>query len=955
MKATTLAMDGLQTDPGPFSGAADGALVEAQNVVIQRRGLIEPRPSIVMSVDATLKAGAYDVLHGRYITGNGDYVWGYNGAAWIMRQYGVQTITGPTAFLQGSVHSDYVKGRFLFTSEDGVCEMPLSGGTVAYRAGLPAPSMPMSLLVTGAGAEWLPNNQSVAYRLVLARRRTDGTLMLSPPTAPLIVRNVTGVAVNVQIVLNAAGFAYTPYNVNSSFDALQTGDELWLYRAPVLAAATGVPSDFMRLRAVLPITAGVVPEFTDRLADADWSGPPLYTNSTQFGALQANTRPSYARDICTYNGMTLYLGYKSPHRVVVTCKAIGDIAADPQQTICTKTITGSVTIGLPDITGLSAADVSYLAVGQYITSNVGAARPGIADAKFPADTIIISINVGAGSAVASANALSTVAAGGLIAWDWISVTDTTVSGTQFRMFAKEAAFATVDDTLWFQAHAGNQMGGYSDLEYRWNNAAGRRKDVLLHAIGSDPAGGAPEFRNVQMTFERASLSTTSFVIRSTKPNAFDRVLDRVTGITSKQEGGDGRIAISRNDIPDAVPLLNFKDVGDSSKAALRVLTLKQSALIFKHDGIFQLYGNAPETLSLELIDNTVLPIPVGDYAGEWITQLGDVAYMMSSRGPMAVTEAGAQPFGQDVLETMRRSFGPAFYLLSSAKLTSVASPIAQHVVFAFGSTALAFNVQTGAWTTWTTRRSMTSSWIGVYGSATFATGYVMGTQFDLRTMLGTPITDATSPASGDYFNAPNTCAVTGAVASGAKWSITITAGSEWTPTVGDTMVVNGVLCVVEVVTSATVFEVSAPSAPGTGTATWVEGLPVRVIWTSRTLGDVGVEKRNVAVSFAFDLRALLLRMKAYFKSNYAPSGVQDTEEPQTVLGWITDDALDATYVAESKLFAPDVITCSVPNDVALDWGLRVGFTLTQAKSWFSLGAVTLNALGSGERVGRNRA
>ena len=117
----------------------------------------------------------------------------------------------------------------------------------------------------------------------------------------------------------------------------------------------------------------------------------------------------------------------------------------------------------------------------------------------------------------------------------------------------------------------------------------------------------------------------------------------------------------------------------------------------------------------------------------------------------------------------------------------------------------------------------------------------------------------------------------------------------------------------------------------------------------RTLGTVDADKRYIAASFAFALRALLLRLYGHFQSAYAPNGAQDTETPLILPGW-TD--VTERSIASTLQFAPEVVTCSIPQDVVMDWGLRVGFTMQQARAWFSLGAVTMEAE-SGTNAGRN--
>jgi hypothetical protein len=946
-KVTTLAIGGLQTDPGPFSGAPDGALVEAHNVVYERDGLIEPRGGIAMQSDAVLELASRAIQHGMQIEGESLRTWAEGAGTWIMRRGRTTTITGPTSFTKGRVHSALMKGRVLFTSENGVCEWPQASGTVAYRAGLMQPSMPWGLVTTGGSAgTWLATAQSVAYRFTIARARADGTIMESAPSAPFIVRNTSGSSGGVTLV-PLPGLTYTPWDVNSTFDTLQAGDMLYVYRSPVLNAATGTPSDVMRLRAALPITAGAVQDFTDALSDTQWNGPELYTNARREGIGQARTRPAYARDVCQYGGMLMYAGAKSPMRVVVTCKAIGDISADPQQALCTKTITVTTTAGSLNLTGISAADTKYIAPGQWITLNFGASgAPGSADARFQVNTQINT--VGSGSATITKTALASGAVS-VTVWDWVGVVD---GGTTYRQFAQEPSNTSISETLWLQAHntSGVRMGGYADLEYKWNNASARVKDILLHATGSDEANGQPEFRNVLMVFERASMSSTTFQVISSKPNAFNRTVDHQTGITSTQDGGDARLGISVNDIPDALPEGNFIDIGDLSSPIYRVLAARSSLLVFKGDGVYQVFGTSPASLTVQLLDGTVAP-PRYDIAANWMCARGDAVYMMSSRGPMLVTESGATPFGAAINETLRETFGPGFELASTfTSCAAGASPAQPYALFSYTTASesmiFVYNTQTGAWTTWSTRRPTSALWVASNGAQALGMQDVDGVYYDKRTDMGAAITGSTHPLTGDTFGAGvGTFATITPLGSG-RFDVSIPA-SEWAPEVGDVMIQSGILSVVDTVASPASFAVVSNGTPTTGVVTWEEGYPIRLVWTARTLGTLASEKRNVTLCYGFALRALLLRMQAYFQTSYAPGGVQTTVQPQVVPGW--DGSSDAL------LFAPELLTVGVPQDVILDWGIRVGLTLQQARAWFSLGAVTIDALDSGVRTGRGKA
>ena len=965
MKTTTPITGGLVTDPGPFSGAPSAALVEAQNVVYDRVGLIEPRGGWSMTVDAVMKASVRTIVYGLETTSGNNILIGTDFAgSWTVSNGA--TVTSPSSFALGKTRFARAKSRVLLTSENGVCDVPLPGaGTVGYRAGLPQPSQWWGYL-QGGGSGWLATGTSVAYRFTVFRTLADGTTIESAPTAPLIFRNTTGIGSYITFI-SPPGLAYTPW-APGSFDALKTGDMLRVYRAPRLNAATGVPSDEMRLRASLPITVGfgvaTVPSFEDQLADNQWNGPELYTNTRREGIGQARTRPHYARDMALYQGRMMYAGLTTPQRVAVTCKSIREAAGvNAQECLCTRTITVTTTIGTTALTAISAADVQYIAAGQWITINYGAGgQPGLADARFSVDTQIVSVNVAAGTAVISKNAL----ASGIISvtvWDWVGVEDSANPGYVYRQWAQEPANTTILDTQWLQAPstAGTRMGGYATLEYSFNNApiAKRIRDIVLHATGSDEENGMPEYRNVLMVFERASTSSSTFRVLSTKPNAFDQVVDSVTGITSKATGGHARLGVSVLDIPDAVPEGNCLDVGDEAFPIYRVIVARSSLLIFKGDGIYQLFGSDPSNFSVQLLDATTIT-PSLDMAADWIVQRGDAVFMMSQRGPMRVTESGIDMIGGAIWETLRETFGVGFRFLPFRRcLAAGACAQTPYILFSAESSNVfipsivyVYNIDTNAWSTWTSRRATSALWPTTTGQGG-AQGHIRGTYQDNRAQLGTPTTATTLRVSGDEVTGGAGLSISTVTPNGTnRYTIDIAVGSEWTPTVGDVLRSNGntVLSIVESVASATQFDVISQGVPAVGGAEWDEGYPIRVVLSMRTLGTVDAEKRFVEASFVFSLRALLLRMYGYFQSNYAPSGTPDTEQPLILPGWTDTTERSYTY---TLAYAPEVVTCSIPQDVIMDWGLRVGFTMQQARAWFSLGAVTMEADATGTNVARN--
>jgi hypothetical protein len=105
-----------------------------------------------------------------------------------------------------------------------------------------------------------------------------------------------------------------------------------------------------------------------------------------------------------------------------------------------------------------------------------------------------------------------------------------------------------------------------------------------------------------------------------------------------------RLFYSKFQQPEAVPLLNYLDIGDTGKPILRIIPLRSSLFIFKEEGLYRLNGTvAPFTLAL--FDTSVKMI-APDSAG--ITS--NIIYSWCTQGIVPVSEAGASPVISRVID-----------------------------------------------------------------------------------------------------------------------------------------------------------------------------------------------------------------------------------------------------------------------------------------------------------------
>ncbi len=976
-QALSLQVAGLATDPGPFTAAPDGAMVEAQNVVVLRPGVLEPRPGTQWFKDSTAKSGSYKAS-AIYADDNGDvWVWSNTGSTWLIRKNAATTITGPSLFIAGKIRIAPTGGRALFTSENGVCALPeqpaspASGLTTrAYRAGMPQPYAPRMLVTAAsasypAGANWLANGDSVAYRVTLVRALANGTLVESPPSGRVVVTNSSGGLRGVTLT-DPAGVTYSAWydgvsgTTGQAYGGLIAGDMLRVYRAPTV---TGTPTDEMTLRAVLvwdatyggfvSIVDGTATPWFDGLADSAWSGPALYTNDTQEGALLANFRPEYARDIALYNGMTFYASAMTSQRVDLILKGIGT-ATDPSQTLNSFAFTGDITSGSPTI--LNCTNIRSFSLGQVIT--LTAQAPGTSTASFPTNVYVISINVAAASVTLSANAGATTVGVGAVAWDWI---ETTASAVTSRLY-HYAAVGAVPGRYF--------TGAAADLDNRWNGD--QDTGIQLRAAGES------QTQDIGIAVFRVVPSDAAFTFKSSKPFAWNRYVGDGQvgnlGITSAQAGGVAELRWSKLNEPEHSPVLYRTTVGDAAYAIRRIVVARNSLLVFKDDGLFQCYGKDPNPnggLSFELLDRTIL-IPAakdqtaGDEPSKWVGRFDDRVYAMTTRGPMQVGDSGARPVGSPILESLRRRFVYAYGAYDDSRRALMVDAQSRRIGFFYdvlgtgvgGSVGYVMDADTGIWTYWKFARELADfGTFAGFGAPVFAGGYSYGLVVEDRTMLD----DASAAQDGSSATLPKSCetwpsetCTVNTITGTGPYTVTIAAGSEWTPVVGDLFVRSSVAHSVTAVTSATVFESDTLSQ--TGATTWRESFECRCVWSARAEGIVGVEKEWIRIHVPFELQVLMSRvtdtgglsaltssgrLKSYFRgyrnTDAAIEQFVDTTQTIGVTPWPIE---------------PSFKQIDVPREVALDWALRVGFSIRQACVWFATAGMTIEYEIAGQDVSR---
>jgi hypothetical protein len=156
-----------------------------------------------------------------------------------------------------------------------------------------------------------------------------------------------------------------------------------------------------------------------------------------------------------------------------------------------------------------------------------------------------------------------------------------------------------------------------------------------------------------------SINGLQTVASATSPNF---TIDKnVTGVTSNgvfssasfAESSDNeeqrhRVYYSKLLQPEAVPILNFIDIGANDKSILRIFPLRDSLFVFKEDGLYRISGEiAPFTLAL--FDSSCILI-----AADSLDVANNQLYGWTTQGVSVVTEAGvniiSRPIDVDILK-----------------------------------------------------------------------------------------------------------------------------------------------------------------------------------------------------------------------------------------------------------------------------------------------------------------
>lgn len=124
---------------------------------------------------------------------------------------------------------------------------------------------------------------------------------------------------------------------------------------------------------------------------------------------------------------------------------------------------------------------------------------------------------------------------------------------------------------------------------------------------------------------------------------------------SDNEQKPNRIYYSVLQQPDAVPLVNFIDVGSQDQAIIRIMPLRDSLFVFKQDGLWRISGEiAPFTV--QLFDSSCIVV-----APDSVAVSNNMVFAWTTRGIVAVTEGGVNNISNNTINNIVKPLSSATF------------------------------------------------------------------------------------------------------------------------------------------------------------------------------------------------------------------------------------------------------------------------------------------------------
>lgn len=674
---------GLYTNPNPFSVNPEGALLVADNVVVDEDGTIRGRRGQELLSSGNFNTDGINQTNYRPVK-----CWWFNNRIWVH-------FVRPTADTDGmkervvfwdwdaSVWRDRLDStttlvidssgkiklrqteanrRQLLCTSTGIYR-GASGTTVAQTelisAGVCKAIDIRNTAITAVGSDdQMPTLTTCAYRVQWKVQDINKIVTIGAPSGKCTVRNSTSNSVTptIQIgipsgvgtrlicqVFRTQFFAQLP---NGQFP--DPGDDMFLC-SEITPDATDLANFYIVFNDICP----------DGLL-----GEPMPTNQNQDGPNQERTIPPASREVAYFNDAAFYLNTISKQRMILSILAVNPttIAADRGLTVGDKIQVGDLVMTAVDggTTGFPVAAESlngpdYWKFAVDRTTGVGSEVTRVLKTT---ESFCYKYNLWSNVAGGRYYAYNITGADDIVGK--ILIEERSINGSVRAYFGSSRLDnppqfipTPVDDT---------------------SSAVGLSKEITIVnnggitvTITTAAAHGYSTGNQIFFSWDgRTTASTTSMI----PPNVYTITVTSATTFTFATPAGSSagvdsaaelarchliiETAQSDNDAridrvfysllqePEGVPLLNYFNIGRSDAEGLAMEKLGDSLFVFKEDGLFRITGGGGDW-QVEEFDPSVRLL-----APESISVVNNCIYCLTDQGVVRITESGAQVISREI-------------------------------------------------------------------------------------------------------------------------------------------------------------------------------------------------------------------------------------------------------------------------------------------------------------------
>jgi hypothetical protein len=250
----------------------------------------------------------------------------------------------------------------------------------------------------------------------------------------------------------------------------------------------------------------------------------------------------------------------------------------------------------------------------------------------------------------------------------VSLTDITVSGNLFTTAAPHGYVA-------------------GDVIYIFDNPTGAKTEFGgKYTIATVPNNNEFTLTGITVTINQASISGIIYK----------------ADVGSDNSVNQNRVYFSKPFQPEAVPLVNYIDIGPKDKAIQRILALRDSLIVLKEDGVYVLSGPLAPDFSVRLVDSSALAL-----APDTAANLNNLIYVLTTQGVVTVSETGVGVISRNIENKIQEIANNKYdYKLTSWGVSSESDRcyiiwMPTKIGDTVATQAYRYNTFTRTWTRWT--------------------------------------------------------------------------------------------------------------------------------------------------------------------------------------------------------------------------------------------------------------